>query len=102
MTTTAPAPLTTAPTLPDGGLSNTSPVLPDGGLTSTAAPALSGSASPGTPGTATLPGNTAFPGAAPTLPGGAALPGTPGTATLPDSAASPSALGTAAAALGGA
>ena len=114
MTTTAPAPLTTAPALPpEGGLtSSTAPALPDGGLTSTAAPALGGSASPGTPGSAaflpgtpgaaTLPGSTAFPGAAPTLPGGAALPGTPGTATFPDSAASPSALGTAPTALGGA
>ena len=110
MTMTAPAPLTTAPTLPDGDLSNTSPVLPDGGLTSTAAPALGGSASlgtpgsaaflPGTPGAATFPGITDFPGAAPALPDGGTLSGTPGTATFPGSTTSPSTSGTAAAALG--
>ena len=115
MTMTAPAPLTTAPTLPDGDLSNTSPVLPDGGLTSTAAPALGGSASlgtpgsaaflPGTPGAATFPGITDFPGAAPALPDGGTLSGTPGTATFPGSTTSPSTSGTsgtAPTALGGA
>ena len=104
MTTTAPAPLTTAPALP-----------PEGGLTSSTAPALGGSASPGTPGSAaflpgtpgaaTFPGITDFPGAAPALPDGGALSGTPGTATFPGSTTSPSTSGTsgtAPTALGGA
>ena len=74
MTTTAPAPLTTAPALPDGGLSNTSPTLP--GTTAPGTATLPGSAaSPSTPGTAPAAlGGADFPGAS--LSGATAFPGT--------------------------